>query len=380
MSSTTTVTAPGQTPQQTQLVQQQIELAEFNLTELQRQREQQEEFATELKPLFAAQAAEAERALARAEKLDPIQEELLTLALDDLRRGGKATPEQIELIDQATQSGIERGLIDVERFETMGLESLREELAPSLGLRPSDTPILDRGGRLAAEALRQRGGLTESFNLAGAQAKLNFPLAASTLLQTGTAAQGQLAEATRQFQENLRSQAFQNRLNLASTLGGLGLGLAGASSTNLPGAISALQPRGSTTSTSDPLGTGINLLGGVGGVLSGLGAVGKAGGFASILGSSSKEVKTDNVAVDDDAVLEGVIRLPVETWRYKDGIGLDPEKLHVGTYAEDFKNTFGLGDGKTLDMIDTTGVLMASVKALSSKIEKLERETFGLAA
>lgn len=360
MSSETTVTPAEPSPEQRQLTQRQVELAEFQLTELQRQRVQQEKFAAELEPLFEQQAEDATRARERAERLDPIQEELLTIALEDLRRGGKATPEQIELIDEATQAGLNRGLIDVERFETQGLEAIREELAPSLGLRPSDTPILDRGGRLGAEALRQRGSLTESFGLANAQARLNFPLASSSLLQSSTLGQQQLTEATRQFQDTLRNQAFSNRLNLASTLGGLGLGL--ATGFNVP---QPSFPRGQTSTTS---GGGLTSgIGAVGGLLTGLGAI----GFNPF---SSSELKEDKAPVDDDAVLEGVSRLPVETWRYREGFGLDTAKRHVGTYAEDFRETFGLGDGKTLDMIDTTGVTMSAIKALDRKIKVLEME------
>ena len=75
-------------------------------------------------------------------------------------------------------------------------------------------------------------------------------------------------------------------------------------------------------------------------------------------------------------MLEKVEKLPVEAWRYKSGLGLGGEP-HVGTYAEDFQETFGLGDGQTLNLMDTTGVLMASVKSLSKKVKRLE--TLGLA-
>ena len=129
------------------------------------------------------------------------------------------------------------------------------------------------------------------------------------------------------------------------------------------------------------------MLGGAGGLLSGLGAAGAFGGgsaglassavaAAPFFGVSSKDLKTDKTPIDEDRILEKVERLPVEAWRYKPGLGLN-DKPHIGTYAEDFRETFGLGDGKMLDLVDTTGVLMASVKSLSKKVKRLE--TLGLA-
>ncbi len=383
-STSTTVVQPApQSAEELELIRKQIELSEFQLTELERQRVAQEQFGTALEPFFARQqeeidaaAAARERQLAAEERLGPIREELLTLAIEDIRRGGAATPEQIELIGEAGGAALEKGLIDIGRFETEGFEGLREELAPSLGLRPSDTPILDRGARLAAEALRQRGQLSQGIRGAQATAQLNFPLASSQLLQTSALGQQRLQEATRQFQEQLRSQAFSNRLAASQTLGGLGLGLAGVPSPGLP----SFQRGSTTTQTTTGGGFGLNevagLTGGVGGLLSGLGAIGSAGGFPAIF--SSRDLKTDKAPVDEDAALETVAELPVETWRYKPGFGLGDER-HIGTYAEDFREGFGLGDGATLNLIDTTGVTFAAIKALDKKVKRLEAEGFGLA-
>jgi len=377
MGSKTTVTPAAPTAEETALQQKQLELASFQLTELQKQSELQAQFAGDIGPLLEQQAADAELARERSEKLFPIQEELLQLALEDIRRGGAATPEQIELIQQAGDAALERGGVDIERFRTEGLEALREELAPSLGLRPSDTPILDRGARVAAEATRQGGQLAAGVRGAEASAQLNFPLAQSQLLQSSALGQQSIASATQQFQDQLRQAAFTNRLNLQGSVGGLGISLASAGAVPFPGF-----QRGSTTSTS-----GFSL-GGVGSLLSGVGALGGlfgggagAAGAAGLSGSvltaapffgvSSRDLKTDKTPIDEDEVLEKVEKLPVEAWRYKSGLGLT-EEPHIGTYAEDFKESFGLGDGKTLNLMDTTGVLMASVKSLSKKVKKLE--------
>ena len=357
MGSKTETKVAEPSPEERALQSKQLELATFQLQELQKQSTLQAQFAGDIGPLLEQQAADAEQARERSDALFPIQEELLQLALEDIRRGGAVTPEQIKLIQQAGDAALERGGTDIERFRTESLDAIRNELAPSLGLRPSDTPILDRGARVAAEATRQGGQLAAGIRGAEASAQLNFPLAQSQLLQASALGQQQVSEATRQFQDRLRQAAFTNRLNLQSNVGGLGLGLATGVQTQFP----PFQ-RGSTTTSSNPFGTFTSILGGAGGLLTGLGAVGVG---------SSRDLKTDKTPIDEDEVLEKVERLPVEAWRYKPGLGLN-DKPHIGTYAEDFRDTFGLGDGKTLNLMDTTGVLMASVKSLSKKVKKLE--------
>ena len=146
-SSTTNVIVAGPTAEETALAQKQVELAEFQLQELQKQSEAQAAFSAEISPLLAIQAQEAERAFQQNLKNEPIQDELLQLALEDLRRGGAATPEQIEQITAAADATLAAGEFDINRFRDESLEALREELAGSLGLRPGDTPILDRVNR-----------------------------------------------------------------------------------------------------------------------------------------------------------------------------------------------------------------------------------------
>lgn len=85
--------------------------------------------------------------------------------------------------------------------------------------------------------------------------------------------------ATDAFQAQLLQNAFLNRLALSGETGGLGLGLAGIG-TNLAGVLGTQTQRaiaGTTTTTRkrerDPLGTVSSLLGGVGGLLTGLGSL-----------------------------------------------------------------------------------------------------------
>jgi hypothetical protein len=59
----------------------------------------------------------------------------------------------------------------------------------------------------------------------------------------------------------------------------------------------------------------------------------------------------------------------VEGWKYK-GDGTD----HVGTYAQDFTRETGLGNGKTISIIDAIGVNMAATKELSRDMKSLRKQ------
>lgn len=149
-----------------------------------------------------------------------IEQELSQLDLERIRAGGQATPEEIRLINEATGNALEAGESDISSFAQSQLGLLREELAPQRGLRPTDSPILDRGGDVIKEAVRQQGQLATSLRGANAQARLQFPL------QRGQALGGQ-SLALQQFQQSLREQAVRNRLALTGQVAQLGLGIAG---------------------------------------------------------------------------------------------------------------------------------------------------------
>jgi hypothetical protein len=89
--------------------------------------------------------------------------------------------------------------------------------------------------------------------------------------------------------------------------------------------------------------------------------------------TSSRAVKTVEGGIDAASVLAGVAALPVDAWRYKPETGLE-QQTHIGPYAEDFRATFGVGDGVTISTIDAIGVCLAAIKALSEKVETLEAE------
>lgn len=124
-------------------------------------------------------------------------------------QAGQITPEEEALIARMERESLALGESDINRFTQEGLGFLKQEVGPSRGLRFGDTPILDRGGVLVGEGVRQKSQLGREIRGRGAQQRLQYPLE------------------RQRFQEMLRENARRFRLGLAGTAGQLGLGLAG---------------------------------------------------------------------------------------------------------------------------------------------------------
>ena len=283
-SKSTTVVTPGQkSPEEIALNKKQVELAQAQLDAISKQGVFQDELFAAAKPLIEQQSLLLQEQLkfetdpvrqAEIQRQLEVQGQLLDASLKHIEQGTRATPEQEALIEEIRSTQLATGESDISRFRDQSLESLREELAPSLGLRSTDTPILDRGARVAEEATRQQGQLERGLATTAAGARLNFPLAAGQFQAQQLQFQQGLSLATSQFQEQLRQQAFNNRLNLGRSIGGVlgqsgssGLGLAGIG-TSFPGFNAGFTK---TTKTSPGL---VDIIGAVGGGLTGLGAVG----------------------------------------------------------------------------------------------------------
>ena len=339
------------TREQKALTQQQVELGEFQKEELERQRLLQEQAFGAVEPSAAAFEqfiADQEQELAGGAE---VRDELLQAQLDRIRAGGAATPEEIALINAATEQALAAGETDINRFLKFGLEQLREELAPQLGLRPGDTPILDRGSRVAAEAARQQGQLVSSLRGQQFASQLNFPLQRTAVLGGLTGGQQDLQEQVRQFQAQLKQGAFINRLQLAGGRATAGLGLAGVSAPNIGPAFSAV---GGVTKGRDPSQGLLNLTEGFKNVGQGIGGIMGAG--------SARDIKNTQGPVDEGAILDALLQIPVDRWTYK-----GETQEHIGTFAEDFRDAFGVGDGRSIEFVDAIGVLMAAVKALAER-------------
>lgn len=213
-------------------------------------------------------------------------DQLIQRELARFQSGQMATPEELAEIDAAISGAQRVGEIDIERATTEELDRINQEIAPSLGLRPTDTPIMDRSGKVAAEALRQRGQLSSSLASQRASSILNLPVNRSAILGQSVG----LADAVNQNRAALAESAFINRLRLSGQIGSQGLGLATGIPNNLPGLASTFagtRVAGAGSSTTSPLltpGLITGGIGGIGGLLSGLGSIGDAGGWGSIFG------------------------------------------------------------------------------------------------
>ena len=107
--------------------------------------------------------------------------------------------------------------------------------------------------------------------------------------------------------------------------------------------------------------------GGKGGLGSALGGAAQMGGM--MYAASSRDFKENKRPAE--SVLEKVKTMPVERWKYKEGIADESE--HIGPYAEDFAARFG-GSDKKISFMDMAGVLFKAVQELAARVEELENE------
>jgi hypothetical protein len=88
--------------------------------------------------------------------------------------------------------------------------------------------------------------------------------------------------------------------------------------------------------------------------------------------SSDRNMKENLQAVDSQAMLEQVSRLPVLYWNAK---GTNPQVKHLGPMAQDFYAAFGLGDDeKSISTIDLDGVALAAIQGLYAENQELKAQ------
>jgi len=85
------------------------------------------------------------------------------------------------------------------------------------------------------------------------------------------------------------------------------------------------------------------------------------------LNSVSSKAKKENYEVlDKQDVLSRLNKLNIERWNY---ISEDDDIKHIGPYAEDFHNQFGLGSDETMiSSNDMAGVSMLAIQALTERL------------
>ncbi len=86
---------------------------------------------------------------------------------------------------------------------------------------------------------------------------------------------------------------------------------------------------------------------------------------------SDRNSKTNIKEIDPSDILEKVAQLPISSWSYKH----QRDATHIGPMAQDFYAIFGLGDNdKRIATLDTSGVALAAIQALTKKVETLQKE------
>jgi hypothetical protein len=93
------------------------------------------------------------------------------------------------------------------------------------------------------------------------------------------------------------------------------------------------------------------------------------GSWASL---SDADSKTGFGQPEPGDVLQQLVTLPIQTWRYK---GQDESIRHMGPTAQDFHRTFGLGyDDKHIVTIDADGVAFAAIQGLYELVHEQQKE------
>jgi hypothetical protein len=91
---------------------------------------------------------------------------------------------------------------------------------------------------------------------------------------------------------------------------------------------------------------------------------------------SDRRAKRGFRKVDYDALLRVLARMDVSTWSYK---SQSPSIRHMGPTAQAFSRAFHLGEDRTtINSIDESGVALAAIKGLYSKLKDERARTAGL--
>jgi Chaperone of endosialidase len=90
-----------------------------------------------------------------------------------------------------------------------------------------------------------------------------------------------------------------------------------------------------------------------------------AGGAASWVCSSDRNLKESIQSISPQNVLSKVLALPVTSWQF-----IGTNRRHIGPMAQDFRLAFGLGaDDKNITTSDVSGVALAAIQGLNEKLE-----------
>lgn len=218
---------------------------------------------------------------------------------------------------------------------------------------------------------QQQAGISAAQNAASANGMLNS---------------GNLLIGLNQFGGNLAQNYYQNYVGNLQNLAGLGASTTNNlvnSGTNTGNSVAGAQTALGDTVANAQLAAGAAQASSyltpaanqqfntksMGGSNSGSGLGQLAGDFAGGVLSgylSTKELKDTISTPSTKDILDNLDRMTLDKWKYK---GIDEE--HIGPYAEEFKELFGVGTGKSISLVDALGVLFGAVKQLSKEVKDL---------
>lgn len=326
----------------------------------------------------------------RQAEIDALTKEVTTAQLEGMRSSNERADQQwqryLDVFQPAQDEFIEeaRNWASPERQAELAAEARADVMAGAQGARQqtqrqmASMGISPTSGRYAG--IERTNNLNTALASAGAQNNARSQVRSQGLalkegianmgqgaistsaqqvglgLNSGNSATGNMNAANAQWQGNnqIMGQGFQGAM----------AGYAGQANTlnNLYGnqlnAWSAQQQASSANAA---------------GLMSGLGSL--VGSGAALYAMSSKDVKEDKRPVD--GALEAVEQMPVEQWKYKDGVADGGE--HIGPYAEDFQAATGKGDGQSIPLQDAIGVTMKAVQELSAKVDRMAGKKNALA-
>jgi hypothetical protein len=84
--------------------------------------------------------------------------------------------------------------------------------------------------------------------------------------------------------------------------------------------------------------------------------------------ASDRDKKEDFKEVDAAQILEKVMQVPIQSWRFK---AEDETVRHIGPMSQDFVGTFGYGtNDKFISSVDADGIALAAIQALEMRLNE----------
>lgn len=327
------------------------------------------------KSTYAAEAPARQAAAARAQAVSDAQLKGMNFATDRAMKDAAYTDTVFRPLER-------RIVTDAQNYDTPWRRAMASERATAGVERAFGNAQTDLQNRL----MRTEGGAMGSGR--------SLALMQDAALAKAKARAGASSNAV----DNVEQQGYARRMDAA----GMGRGVVGsqatqqqiATSTGNASAGNAMQALGATQSGTPLMTQGFNtamagqanagnLYGNIAGLEAqtrgqDLGLLSTAfGGFMR----SSKKVKKRHGEVDDAKVLREITDegAPVERWQYDPAKGGpdDGGRMHIGPMAEDVRETMGEAaapGGEVIDMREVGGKLIAGMRALNERLERVEKE------